>query len=547
MNLFANLGIARRLYLVSFALIAALAGVAVTAWVLLDQVATLADRTGAQRVPQLQRIAEVELNVTRVSLQIRHAMLVKSAPDLAAALADVADKRRHMEQTLSAFEATLSAEAGREAFTRVKPLVAQFWEAGTANIRLIESGRKDEAFGMLVERTIPARNNLLQALDAEKKRQVEALATELDSIGADSAFTRTALVALVLAVAAGLLVLEWYVVAVLRRRVALSRRVAERVRDGDLSVPVTDEAHDEFSPLIAALRDMQEALVRIVGNVRAGVESVSTASAQIAVGNQDLSSRTEQQASNLQQTAASLEQLTATVKQNSDSARQANQLATSASRVAARGGEVVGQVVATMGEIQDASRKIAEIIAVIDGIALQTNILALNAAVEAARAGEQGRGFAVVASEVRSLAQRSAQAAREIKVLIGNSVQKVESGSRLVDNAGVTMGEVVAHVRRVTDLVGEITAASQEQSSGITQVNQAVSQLDRVTQQNAALVEQSAAAASSLKDQAACLAEAVASFRVTRGEAKRVIAAAQASSRAAGSVQPARVDDWKEF
>jgi methyl-accepting chemotaxis protein len=547
MNRFANLGIARRLYLVSFALIAALAGVAVTAWVLLDRVATLADRTGAQRVPQLQRIADVELNVTRVSLQIRHAMLVKSAPDLAATLADVADKRRHIEQTLSAFERTLSTEAGRKAFTRVEPLVAQFWEAGTANIRLIESGRKDDAFTMLVERTIPARNNLLLALDAEKKRQVEALATELDSIEAGSAVTRTALVVLVLAVAAGLLAFAWYIAAVLRRRVSVSRQVAERVRDGDLTVPVTDEARDEFSPLIAALRDMQGALVRIVGNVRAGVESVSTASGQIAVGNQDLSSRTEEQASNLQQTAASLEQLTASVRQNSDSARQANQLATSASEVAARGGDVVGQVVATMGEIQDASRKIGEIIAVIDGIAFQTNILALNAAVEAARAGEQGRGFAVVASEVRSLAQRSAQAAREIKVLIGNSVQKVESGSRLVDNAGVTMGEVVAHVRRVTDLIGEISAASQQQSSGITQVNEAVSQLDRVTQQNAALVEQSAAAASSLKEQAAHLAEAVASFRVSRNEARRAIAAAQESSRAAGLVQAGRTDDWKEF
>ena len=347
---------------------------------------------------------------------------------------------------------------------------------------------------------------------------------------------------LVVAVGAGMLALGWYVGSAMRRRVSVAQGLIEQVRDGDLTTQVSDQAKDEFSPLLVAVGEMQASLTRVVGNVRSGVESVATASGQIANGNQDLSSRTEQQASSLQQTASSLEQLTATVKQNTESARQANQLATSASEVAAKGGAVVAQVVTTMGEIQSASKKIAEIISVIDGIAFQTNILALNAAVEAARAGEQGRGFAVVASEVRSLAQRSAQAAREINSLIRDSVKKVDNGSKLVNEAGTTMAEIVAQVKRVTDLIGEITAASLEQSTGVNQVNQAVNQLDQATQQNAALVEQSAAAAASLRDQAGRLAEAVARFKLSRDETRQVITKVQATSRAqpAKPVAPAR-------
>jgi methyl-accepting chemotaxis protein len=248
--------------------------------------------------------------------------------------------------------------------------------------------------------------------------------------------------------------------------------------------------------------------------VRSATDSINTASAEIASGNQDLSARTEQAASNLEETAASMEQLTSTVRQSADSARQANQLASSASEIAVRGGNVVGQVVTTMNEINASSKKISDIIGVIDGIAFQTNILALNAAVEAARAGEQGRGFAVVAAEVRSLAQRSAQAAKEIKGLIGSSVDRVEAGSRLAAEAGQTMSEIVGSVQRVSDIIGEITAASGEQSDGIGQVNVAVSQLDQMTQQNAALVEESAAAAESLKDQATRLAQVVQVFRI---------------------------------
>jgi methyl-accepting chemotaxis protein len=308
-------------------------------------------------------------------------------------------------------------------------------------------------------------------------------------------------------------------------------KVADAVSAGDLTTDIHTEGTDELAHLQQALENMVGSLRKVVSTVRVGVDSVAVASGQIASGNQDLSNRTEQQASSLEQTAASMEQLSSTVKQNTESARQANQLAAAASEVAGRGGQAVGQVVDTMGQIQASSRKIAEIIGVIDGIAFQTNILALNAAVEAARAGEQGRGFAVVAGEVRNLAQRSAQAAREIKSLIADSVDKVESGSRQVTEAGKTMNDLVVQVRRVTDLLGEIASATLEQNSGIGLVNNAVTQLDQMTQQNAALVEQSAAAASSLRDQAGQLAQAVAIFKLGQQESRAVIAKAVATSR----------------
>jgi methyl-accepting chemotaxis protein len=293
-------------------------------------------------------------------------------------------------------------------------------------------------------------------------------------------------------------------------------RLTSLVSSGDLS-PVTGAAQAPAGSVLASLGVMQASLAKVVSDVREGSESVSTASAEIAQGNNDLSARTEQQASVLEETAASMEELSSTVKQNADSARQANQLAMNASSVAVRGGEVVGQVVETMKGINESSRKISDIISVIDGIAFQTNILALNAAVEAARAGEQGRGFAVVASEVRSLAGRSADAAKEIKTLIGASVERVEQGTALVDQAGTTMTEVVSSIKRVTDLMGEISAASNEQSAGVSQVGEAVTQMDQVTQQNAALVEEMAAAASSLSTQARDLVQTVAIFKLGNG------------------------------
>jgi methyl-accepting chemotaxis protein len=288
--------------------------------------------------------------------------------------------------------------------------------------------------------------------------------------------------------------------------------------------------------LLAAIKRMNDSLANVVGHVRGGTDTIATASGQIAAGNQDLSQRTEEQASSLQETAASMEELTGTVKQNADNARQANQLAQSASEVAVKGGAVVGQVVDTMAGINASSRKIVDIISVIDGIAFQTNILALNAAVEAARAGEQGRGFAVVASEVRSLAQRSAAAAKEIKGLIDDSVDKVDTGSKLVAQAGQTMQEIVGSIRRVTDIMGEISAASQEQTTGIEQVNKAITQMDQVTQQNAALVEQASSAAQAMQEQANHLVEAVSVFKLDADvEAARVISHVKTASHATAS------------
>jgi methyl-accepting chemotaxis protein len=298
------------------------------------------------------------------------------------------------------------------------------------------------------------------------------------------------------------------------RPISEAVKVAQTVAAGDLRSQIDVVSRDETGQLLAALKAMNDSLLGVVGTVRESSDSIATGTRQIATGNADLSQRTEEQASNLQQTAASMEQLTETVKQNADVARQATQLAGSASDAAIRGGTAVSQVVETMGEIAASSKKISDIIGVIDGIAFQTNILALNAAVEAARAGEQGRGFAVVAAEVRSLAQRSAGAAKEIKGLIGDSVTKVETGSRLVSDAGETMNDIVAQVKRVSDLLGEMGAAAHEQTIGIDQVNGAVTQLDQVTQQNAALVEESAAAAASLDEQAKRLVQAVSAFRL---------------------------------
>jgi len=294
--------------------------------------------------------------------------------------------------------------------------------------------------------------------------------------------------------------------------------VAQKVAAGELTSQVVVEGKDETSKLLQALQEMTASLANTVGDVRMGTELITKASEEIASGNADLSSRTESQASSLEETASSMEELTSTVKQNADNARQANQLAVSASSVAAKGGNVVSQVVDTMGAIKGSSRKIVDIIGVIDGIAFQTNILALNAAVEAARAGEQGRGFAVVASEVRNLAQRSASAAKEIKELIGDSVNKVDAGSKLVDEAGQTMDLIVKSIKQVADIMGEITTATQEQGNGIEQVNQAITRMDEMTQQNAALVEEAAAAAESMQEQAQKLAQAVSIFKLSRGE-----------------------------
>ena len=330
--------------------------------------------------------------------------------------------------------------------------------------------------------------------------------------------------------------LFWLVRRTVSRPLGELTAAVTAVAHGDLTQSFHTARQDEIGTLVNEVEGMRQRYLDILGQVREAVENVGTASSEIASGNQDLSVRTEQTASNLQRTAASMDQLTGTVKQSADAARQANQLANTAATVAARGGSAVGEVVSTMNDINQSSRKIADIVGVIDSIAFQTNILALNAAVEAARAGEQGRGFAVVASEVRSLAQRSAEAAREIKTLIGASVEKVESGSRQVQTAGQTMDEIVGSVQRVSDIIGEITASSHEQSEGIDAVNGAIGQLDQMTQQNAALVEQSAAAAESLRDQANRLTQAVSVFKLTGASAPRLSSQAtrQPPTRAEG-------------
>ncbi len=389
-----------------------------------------------------------------------------------------------------------------------------------------------QAGSLLTDKLLPTAQRYVSTMQ-ELQKSERALVNEVVLRAEASASRQIVLIAGMagLALVVGVLV-AWRITRSVTVPVNDAVRAARAVADGDLTQPVTVNRHDELGELQQALAAMKDSLLSTVRQVRQASDSIGVASSEIASGNQDLSARTEQAASNLEETAASMEELTSTVRQSADAARQANQLASSAAEIAARGGRVVGQVVTTMDEINHSSKKINDIIGTIDGIAFQTNILALNAAVEAARAGEQGRGFAVVAGEVRNLAQRSAEAAKEIKGLIGASVEKVEAGTKLVADAGQTMSEIVGSIQRVSDIVGEITAAAGEQSDGIGQVNTAVSQLDQMTQQNAALVEESAAAAESLKDQARRLAEVVQVFRIS------AVAAAPVAARSAPTPAP---------
>ncbi|MES2153105.1 MAG: methyl-accepting chemotaxis protein [Pseudomonadota bacterium] len=429
---------------------------------------------------------------------------------------------------------------------------------------LVEADDKEGAAKLMNAETFPA----LEALLEQTRSIVDQQRADIEEGGratqGDIDFSRKLMIgAGIVAVLVSIGLAYWLTESItgpLDEAVSIARSVAA----GDLTTHIDVHGEDETGQLLRALKDMNDALARTVGEVRASTHTIATASGQIAAGNADLSARTESQASSLEQTASSMEELTSTVKQNADNARQANQLVISASSVATRGGQVVSQVVETMASIKESSRKIVDIIGVIDGIAFQTNILALNAAVEAARAGEQGRGFAVVASEVRNLAQRSAAAAKEIKTLIGDSVDKVDGGGKLVDEAGQTMELIVTSVKQVADIMSEITAASQEQSMGIEQVNQAISQMDEMTVQNAALVEQAAAAAQSMNDEASVLSSAVAVFKLrdvpvqARARAKpkapprpapaRAAAAAPRIKAAPPATKPKAAEaDWEEF
>ncbi|QNK68913.1 methyl-accepting chemotaxis protein [Variovorax sp. PAMC26660] len=432
--------------------------------------------------------------------------------NIASTSAVISETQKKLEDMLSS-PAELALSAG------IKKKRGDYVELRNQILKLKADGHLDEAAKLTDTRLLPALDGYdasIRAMVAHQQQDIDKTAAAID---AQYRSGRVYLIALaVFSVALGS-VLAWLLTQSITQPIAEALLIAETVAAGDLSQEFETERGGDFGRLLRGMGEMEDTLTDLVTRIKASTDSIAVASRQIAAGNQDLSSRTEQQASSLEQTAASMEELTSTVKQNADNARQANQLAVSASAVAVKGGSVVSQVVGTMGSINDSSRKIVDIIGVIDGIAFQTNILALNAAVEAARAGEQGKGFAVVASEVRSLAQRSAAAAKEIKTLIGDSVEKVAEGSKQVAEAGRTMEEIVGSVKRVTDIMGEITAASQEQTSGIEQINQAITQMDQATQQNAALVEEASAAAQSLQEQADSLVQAVSTFKLDADEA----------------------------
>jgi methyl-accepting chemotaxis protein len=436
---------------------------------------------------------------------------------------DIDGHDRAIGAALQTLDQHVESPAGKAIIAQIKQARGAFSGAYTSAGGLLDEGRRNDALKVLKGDALPAIDalqNHAAALVALQKQHIEASGV---AIRGDIASARRLLLVIGLIALALGAALAWTLTRSIVRPIGRAVQLAQTVAAGDLSTHIEVRGRDETAQLLAALQQMNESLVGIVGQVRQSADSIATGSTQIASGNADLSQRTEEQASNLQQTAASMEELTSTVRHNAETARQASELATRASEAATLGGGVVGRVVGTMQGISESSHRIATHLGVIDDIAFQTNILALNAAVEAARAGEQGRGFAVVAAEVRNLAQRSAQAAKEIAALIAASVEQVEAGSRLADDAGRSMQDIVAQVQRVGELIAAISMASTEQSRGISQVGDAVAQLDRVTQQNAALVEESAAAADSLKQQAASLAQVVGIFKL--------------GSEAAGAVQ----------
>ena len=490
-------------------------------------------------------VAIVVISISRMSnlasdlddMANRRAVVVKLANDLIDAVnastiamrdiilytdeAGITQSRAAYTKSVSDFNATLKkldeltfSEGAKKRLATLAELSVQTEPIEKEVLRLGGENKNAEATVMLHGPLKAAQDKLQSTVSEFIEFQMAAAAEKYDEAYANYLFARNLMIAVaVIALLIGI-VAGWMITGSVVRPIRQAVALAEGVAAGDLTQKIETDRNDETGQLIKALRSMNDGLLQIVGDIRTSVETINTASQEIAAGNIDLSQRTEEQAASLEETAASMEELTSTVKQNAENAREANRLAEGASGIAQKGGEAVGQVVTTMAEINESSKKIVDIIGVIDGIAFQTNILALNAAVEAARAGEQGRGFAVVAGEVRSLAQRSAAAAKEIKSLIGDSVERVTVGTAQVDRAGITMEEVVGSIRKVTGIMGDISNASAEQSSGIEQVNTAVTQMDEVTQQNAALVEEAAAAAGSLQDQARLLMEAVNRFKL---------------------------------
>jgi methyl-accepting chemotaxis protein-1 (serine sensor receptor) len=472
----------------------------------------------ADRVVALGQLVPVQRLMLRNQLAVANAVNEPTPEGVAKAIEEFDGNVAAINKEWGEYMATTLTPAEAQSAKGFGDARALFVQEGLKPaVAALKSGNKEEAGRLIRERIRPLYADTAKYMNALVKIQLDESQKEVKAADARYGTQRTFAIATIVF---GLMFAFWFGWALMRSiGASLSKaiEVSNAVADGDLSHSIEVSGKDETAQLMQSIASMQGNLINLVSRVRQGSEGVATASSEIAQGNHDLSARTESQASALEETAASMEQLSATVKQNADAAKQANQLASNASTVAVHGGEVVGQVVETMKGINESSRKISDIISVIDGIAFQTNILALNAAVEAARAGDQGRGFAVVASEVRSLAGRSAEAAKEIKLLINASVERVEQGTLLVDKAGTTMTEIVTSIRRVTDIMGEISAASNEQSAGVSQIGEAVTQMDTVTQQNAALVEQMAAAASSLKGQAEELVQVVSSFKLGDG------------------------------
>ncbi len=467
------------------------------------------------RLVPLNQLSDVEYFLVRDRVLVMDMILQNKPENTAKRVAEMNKIASKVDETWAAFVTSTMAPDEQEqvnAFIAARDDYLKRGLTPAKNAMLAE--KQEEAVALYSTQVSKYAPPLFETLQKLKAIQVRVAAEQMAEASAVNASVRILVLAAAAAAIALSVFLAWFITRSITLPLSRAVQVAQTVAAGDLTSHVQTDRGDEAGQLLEALEDMNAKLQGIVSQVRIGTDAIAVGSSEIAKGNLDLSARTEQQAGSLEETASSMEELTSTVKQNADNARQANVLAATASDVAVKGGAVVAQVVQTMDEINDASRKIVDIIAVIDGIAFQTNILALNAAVEAARAGEQGRGFAVVASEVRNLAQRSASAAKEIKVLIDASVSKVDTGSRLVNQAGNTMEEIVSSVRRVTDIMGEISSASMEQEAGIGQINQAITEMDNVTQQNAALVEQSAAAAGALQEQADALAQLVSTFKL---------------------------------
>ena len=547
-------------------LILAVLGAVVAAIGILNM-SRLNDRTSdlyRQELLGVSYVKEANINLIYMGRGMRNILLASSDQARQGAIAKLDSARVALKANLDKARPLFYTDEGKQMLAEVEAgvgkydaLIVETTKRALADPLQESRASADFLFGTVapVANAVDSRMTDLSRLKEKNAETAAADATALYESG------RAMMLMLVLGSAAAGIGLGVLLTRGLTRQLggepAYASAIAGRIAAGDLTVAV-DLRQGDSDSMLFAMKTMRDSLANVVGQVRTGTDTIASASSQIASGNLDLSARTEEQASSLEETASSMEELTSTVKQNADNARQANQLASSASEVANRGGAVVSQVVDTMASINESSRKIVDIIGVIDGIAFQTNILALNAAVEAARAGEQGRGFAVVASEVRTLAQRSAAAAKEIKQLIGDSVSKVDAGAKLVDHAGATMEEIVASVRSVTDIMGEITAASQEQTAGIEQINMAVSQMDQVTQQNASLVEEAAAAAESMQEQAAKLAQVVSVFKLDAAASKpatvstpaaKPASAASTRSRLAAPARPAAAPEasWEAF